>query len=183
MPLEGAGLADAAEHYFFQSEQLPSLIRLAVGHDAAGACVAGGMLIQHLPAGETGRDRLHVRHDHPQWEYARALGQTVGADELLNPALPLEDVAWRLFHQDELWVNAGSPVARGCRCSAAHFRGVLAQFPPDQRADMADDDALIRVDCAFCSRIFPISLDLIAAEPVADAAGAAGNSNAALGRG
>src|SRR5690606_1596678 len=41
VPLEGRSLAEAAESYFDQSEQLPSLVRIAVsGHGSA--CVAGG---------------------------------------------------------------------------------------------------------------------------------------------
>ncbi|HWH22518.1 MAG TPA: Hsp33 family molecular chaperone HslO, partial [Allosphingosinicella sp.] len=49
VPLEGSSLADAAQSFFSQSEQIPSLVRLAVndtGH------IAGGLLLQHLPEGE-----------------------------------------------------------------------------------------------------------------------------------
>ena len=73
VPLEGSSIGDAAEHYFEQSEQIPSLIKLAARHDAEAGCVAGGLLLQHLPEGEVGRDRLHVRHDHPEWEHARTI--------------------------------------------------------------------------------------------------------------
>src|SRR3546814_6758278 len=58
VPLEGNSLAEAAQSFFGQSEQIPSLVRLAVndtGH------IAGGILVQHLPEGEEGRDRLHTR--------------------------------------------------------------------------------------------------------------------------
>ena len=68
VPLEGASLSDAAEHYFVQSEQIPTTIRVGVGHKD-GRCIAGGLLVQHLPEGEEGRERLHVRLDHPEWEH------------------------------------------------------------------------------------------------------------------
>jgi molecular chaperone Hsp33 len=48
VPLEGSCLAEACEAYFLQSEQVPTLIRSAVRHDATG-CVGGGLLLQHLP--------------------------------------------------------------------------------------------------------------------------------------
>src|SRR4030095_12439402 len=54
VPLEGACLADAAQNFFSQSEQIPSLVRLAVndtGH------VAGGILLQNLTEGGGGGDR------------------------------------------------------------------------------------------------------------------------------
>lgn len=163
VPLDGASIGDAAEHYFEQSEQIPSLIKLAARHDAEAGCVAGGLLLQHLPEGEVGRDRLHVRHDHPEWEHARAIAATLKDEEVTDPAHSLETLAWRLFHEDEVRVEPGLFVSRGCRCSADYFSGVLAQFPEGERRDMADEKGNIVVDCAFCSRLFPIPLEEIAA--------------------
>lgn len=161
VPLEGDGIGAAAEHYFEQSEQIPSLIRLAARHDAGAGCVAGGVLLQHLPEGEVGRDRLHVRHDHPEWAHARTIAATLQDNELTDSALSLERIAWNLFHEDEVRVEPGRKLVKGCRCSTDHFLSVLRQFPADQRIDMADDDGVIAVDCAFCSRVFPIALDAI----------------------
>lgn len=162
VPLEGASIGNAAEHYFVQSEQIPSLIKLAARHDGEAGCVAGGLLLQHLPEGEVGRDRIHVRHDHPEWEHAHAIAATLKPEEMTDPAIALETLAWRLFHEDEVRIEPGVVVSRGCRCSPEYFAGVLRQFPEAERQDMADDDGAIVVDCAFCSRIFPIPLDDIA---------------------
>lgn len=157
VPLEGGSLADAAQSYFAQSEQIPSLVRIAVGRDEHG-CKAGGMLLQHLPEGEEGRDRIHTRLDHPEWEHVAILGSTLGPDELLDRDLPLETIVWRLFNEeDEVRLLGGASLAKGCRCDAAHIRSVLAQFPEDERIAMADDSGNIGVDCAFCSRVFPIA--------------------------
>ena len=158
VPLEGASIGEAAEHYFEQSEQISSLIKLAARHDAEAGCVAGGLLLQHLPEGEVGRDRLHVRLDNPEWEHAHAIASTLKDEELTDPAHSLETLAWRLFHEDEVRVEPGVTVSRGCRCSTGYFAGVLAQFPESEQQDMADEGGNIVVDCAFCSRIFPIPL-------------------------
>ena len=163
VPLEGSSIGDAAEHYFEQSEQIPSLIKLAARHDAEAGCLAGGLLLQHLPEGEVGRDRLHVRHDHPEWEHAKTIAATLKDEELTDPATSLETLAWRLFHEDEVRVQPGVTVSRGCRCSIDYFAGVLSKFPEGERREMADDDGLVQVDCAFCSRVFPVSLGEIAA--------------------
>lgn len=163
VPLEGASIGNAAEHYFEQSEQISSLIKLSARHDAEAGCVAGGLLLQHLPEGEVGRDRLHVRHDLPEWEHARTIAETLKNEELTDPATSLETLAWRLFHEDEVRIEPGATISRGCRCNADYFAGVLSQFPEGERQDMADEDGFIQVDCAFCSRLFPISLEEIAA--------------------
>lgn len=164
VPLEGGSLAEAAEHYFFQSEQIPSFVQIDVargGPDGAndGRWSAGGLLVQHLPDGEVGRDRLHVRHDHPEWEHVQILAQTLRAEELTDPRLPLVDVVWRLFHEEpEVRQTSDLALVKGCRCNIAHFRDVLSRFPGAERAEMADEAGNINVDCAFCSRVFPVSL-------------------------
>jgi molecular chaperone Hsp33 len=156
VPLEGDSLADAAQHYFSQSEQIPSLVRLAV--DDTGH-IAGGILLQHLPEGEEGRERLHTRLDHPEWDHVRILAETIRANELFDPTLPLENLLWRLFHEEEeVRILSTIPLRKGCRCTFDYVRSVIARFGEDERADMVDDDGFISVDCEFCSRVFPIKL-------------------------
>ena len=159
VPLEGSSLAEAAQSYFTQSEQIPSLVRLAAEKRGDGWS-AGGLLFQHLPEGEEGRDRLHTRLDHPDWPHIAVLAGSVRADELTDPALPLDDLAWRLFHdEEEVRTLDPLPLSRGCRCDADYVRSVIARFPAEERLAMVGDDGLIRVDCAFCSVSFPIALD------------------------
>ena len=81
----------------------------------------------------------------------------MGADELADPELSLETLIWRLFNEeDEVRVLAETPIRSGCRCSPEHIASVLAQFPPEDRAAMADENGVISVDCAFCAISFPI---------------------------
>ena len=162
VPLDGASLAEAAERYFVQSEQIPSVLRVGVG-TVGGRPVAGGIFLQHLPEGEVGRERLHVRLDPPEWEHVAALGETIGADELSDPALPLETLLWRLFNEEEVRLLGEVPLARGCRCTREHIVSVIARFPEEERRAMADEDGAIAVDCRFCSQVFPIRLDDLAA--------------------
>ncbi len=157
VPLEGASLAEAAELYFFQSEQLPTLLRTAVRFDAATGWVGGGLLVQHLARAEIGGERLAVADMHPDWSHALALAATITPDELTDLTLSEEEVVWRLFHDDEVRVFAGPVPTRGCRCTLAHIESVIAQFPADERADMVGDDGRITVDCAFCARKFGIA--------------------------
>ena len=157
--LEGESLGQAAESYFTQSEQIPSIVRLTAAKGEAG-WTAGGILFQHLPEGEEGRERLHTRLDHPDWPHVAVLAGSVKNDELLDRALPLDELVWRLFHEEEE-VRTLSPVAlsRGCRCDPDYVRSVIARFPAEERASMVGDDGFIRVDCAFCATDFPITLD------------------------
>lgn len=159
VPLEGESLGKAAEHYFFQSEQIPSFVQIDVRHETDGGCVAGGLLVQHLPEGEVGRERLHVRHDHPEWEHVQILASTISASELTDETLDLASVVWRLFHEEEeVRVQDALALSKGCRCDIQHIRNVIGQFSARDRKEMADEAGNINVDCAFCARVFPIAL-------------------------
>ena len=160
VPLEGESLAAAAQCYFSQSEQIPSLVRLAARKGDDGHWHAGGLLFQHLPEGEEGRDRLHTRLDHPDWPHVAVLAGSVKPAELTDPALPLDELVWRLFHEEKE-IRALEPIAlaKGCRCDPDYVRSVIARFPVEERAQMVGDDGLIRVDCAFCATSFPVHRD------------------------
>jgi molecular chaperone Hsp33 len=156
VPLEGKDLGEAAQSYFAQSEQIPSLVRLAA-EKRGEHWFAGGLLLQHLPEGEEGRERLHTRLDHPDWPHVAILGGSVKANELTDPALPLDELVWRLFHEeDEVRTLGATALTRGCRCDPEYVRSVIARFPDEERQAMVGDDGLIRVDCAFCSSSFAI---------------------------
>ena len=156
VPLEGRSLADAVESYFARSEQVPTLIRTAVSL-RPNRSVAGGLLIQHLAEGEEGGERLHARPEHPEWQHVAIMGGSVEAEELVDRDLPLPDLLWRLFHEErEVRVQPLAALSRGCRCSVVHFEEVLARFPKEDRREMRNENGVILVDCAFCSREFEI---------------------------
>jgi len=157
VPLEGGSLAEATESYFAQSEQIPSLVRVGISRGADGSVIAGGLMLQHLAEGEAGRERLHTRLDHPEWDHVAALGGSVLAEELADPTLPIETLLWRLFNEDEVRVIPGKPPSRGCRCDPDHVARVIARFPEEDRAAMVGPSGMIEVSCEFCARRFEIA--------------------------
>jgi len=132
------------------------MIRVGV-RSGSGGCVAGGLLVQHLAEGEEGRERLHVRMDHPEWEHVATLAGSLRHEELVDAGLGLESLVWRLFHEErKVLAEAGAVLKRGCRCSIEHYRQVIAQFPEADRNEMRNESGEIVVDCAFCSKEFVI---------------------------
>ncbi|MCM8557151.1 Hsp33 family molecular chaperone HslO [Sphingomicrobium sediminis] len=155
-PIEGNSIAEAAESYFAQSEQIPSLVRIHAAQKDEG-WVVGGLMFQHLPEGEEGRERLHTKLDHPDWPHVAILAGSVKDEELVDTELPLDQLLWRLFHEEDE-VRTLTPIAlsKGCRCSPDYIASVIARFPPEEQDEMVADDGFIRVDCAFCATSFPI---------------------------
>ncbi len=158
-PIEGESLSLCAEHYFAQSEQVPTQVRLAVGEVLDGETRrwrAGGAMIQVIAADETRGSTEEV------WERTRALFQTLGDDELIDPTITPATLLHRLFHEDGVRLEDARPLRAECRCSAERVEGMLASFPAEERADMAEDDGKIRVTCEYCGKVY--EMDPVAAK-------------------
>jgi molecular chaperone Hsp33 len=165
--LEGQGLEAAAHHYFERSEQIPTLVRLAVGEivtASGGAWRAGGLVVQYLP--DAGGRRLqadfppgdapegvepHTVAEDDAWTEAKTRAATTEAHELIDPTLSSERLLFRLFNERGVRVYAPTPLAAVCRCSAEGVDAMLRSFPPEEVRDMVGDDGLIGVTCEFCS--------------------------------
>jgi molecular chaperone Hsp33 len=168
VPLEGQGLEDAAHQYFRQSEQIPTLVRLAVAESVTAEGThwrAGGLIVQFLPHST---DRLRMSDLHPgdapegaeiasgaaeddAWSEARALAATVEDHELVDPTLSSERLLYRLFHERGVKVFEAQSVRDACRCSRERISDMLRGFTPQERHDMVGDDGRIGVTCEFCS--------------------------------
>jgi molecular chaperone Hsp33 len=168
--LEGGSLEDVAHTYFQQSEQVPTLVRLAVAQltrrgERSPHWRAGGTLVQFLPPhGERTMPDLPGDGDFnnpdtadtsfaesDKWATTRALLGTVADDELADPDVSPERLLFRLFHEQGVRVFEPMPLEERCTCSAERIEGMLRDnFTAEERADMVVNGE-IEVVCEFCS--------------------------------
>ena len=168
--LDGQGLEAAAHQYFRQSEQIPTLVRLAVAEKVTGAGAewrAGGLMVQFLPdSPERQRQQIDLHPgDAPAdyeapvaeldeaWNEARALAETIEDHELVDPTLSSERLLFRLFHERGVTVFQPQAVRDACRCSRRRIDAMLRRFSPQERTDMIGDNGKIGVTCEFCSTL------------------------------
>jgi molecular chaperone Hsp33 len=155
VPLEGTNLADAADTYFKQSEQLPSFLRLAVARhfqaaeNGQGAWTwrAGGLLVQKLTR-EGGI--VSPKRFEEDWTRAKSLAETVEDHELLDPTLAPERLLFRLFHEEQVRVYRAISLKTYCSCSRERVGEMLQRFSGEELADMVVDGELW-VSCEFCN--------------------------------
>ena len=166
-PIAGNSLADCAETYFAQSEQLPTRFALAMGEavEPGGAAHwrGGGVLLQHMPKaspyadqGATGFDGLLAAADMLQgsdaenWGRAVMLLETVEATELLGPHVGAEQLLLRLFSDEGPRVYAAQPVRFGCTCAPEKVVQSLAVYSAEEIAGMTTAEGKVTADCQFC---------------------------------
>jgi molecular chaperone Hsp33 len=135
VPLEGGTLQAAFEHYFLQSEQLPTRLLLAADGDRAA-----GLMLQKLP-GDAG--------DADGWTRACALFDTLSPDELLD--WPGATLLHRLFHEEAPELLAARDLRFGCSCSRGRVEAMLQSLGQEE-AEAALADGTARVRCEFCGQ-------------------------------
>lgn len=157
--LSGDDLGACAIAYFQTSEQTPTALRLASTCDpVTGHWRAGGIMVQHLARREDGEPRRLDQDERENWRRAAILMESVKAQELLDPALDLDTLLFRLFHEDGVRVFDPQSVMHQCRCSRERLQSVLINFSAEDRAHMLKDGQVEAV-CQFCNRAYYFSPD------------------------
>ncbi len=156
VPLAKATLAECAEDYFLQSEQVPTKVALSVAeHSLAGHAASwrsGGMMLQRIAADDTRGDTGEV------WDEARALFGTLTDAELADPDLSAETLLYRLFHETGVRSEVTTDLRDECTCNEDRLRATLKQMPDSQLIDMAEEDGTLGIDCQFCARHYDIHI-------------------------
>ncbi|SLN25505.1 Hsp33 family molecular chaperone HslO [Oceanibacterium hippocampi] len=155
--LAGDTLAECAQRYFLQSEQIETALKLAVAPvvdgDGNTRWRGGGLLLQRLP----GEAHDEAERDEA-WLEALVLAGTATAGELTDPTLDGDSLLYRLFHEPGIRVFPETPLRERCTCGAERVRMVLGSFPPAEIVEM-EVNGQIEVKCEFCGRRydFPLS--------------------------
>jgi molecular chaperone Hsp33 len=157
--LAGATLADCAQHYFRQSEQIQAGIKLAVGRTGpGGAWRGGGLMLQRVPP--EGGYSVIADDVEDAWRRAMVLMSSATSSELMDPDLAPHRLLFRLFHEVGVRVFATHPLAARCRCSRERIETILRAFPVDELGDM-QKERITTVTCEFCSRRYTFDADEI----------------------
>ncbi len=156
--LRGGSLSQALEHYFRESEQLPTRVWLSAGEQTAA-----GMLIQRLP-----NDGGHQIVDQDAWQRAEILAETV-TDEELGRLSPREMIR-RLFHEEDIRLFDPTALRFACRCSRARVAAMLEGLgEAEMRATLADE-GIVEVHCDFCNapyRFDAVDIEALFTDPAA----------------
>lgn len=183
-PLAGGSLAHCARTYFEQSEQLPTRFELTVGRSRMPGSVeehwrAGGIMLQTLPASSHAEPSGDIESadilqgaQSEDWERSTMLMSTVEAIELVDPALPLPNLVFRLFHEEEPIAFARQDIVFGCSCNADRVRGTLSIYSQKDIGHMTNQDGIVTADCQFCGAHYEFDPRSLGFEATVDAAGA-----------
>jgi len=163
VPLTEGTLAECAEVYFRDSEQVPSRVALSVAELAVPgeetSWRAGGMLVQQI-APDDARGETH-----DAWDEAKALFATLTDGELADPDLPADQLLFRLFHETGVRMEEPLSLRDACTCNKERLIATLKSMPDAELRELVEEDGTLSIDCQFCNRHYSIAIDDVTGAP------------------
>ena len=149
--LQDTNIADCARHYFNQSEQINTGIKLS-SSKVDGTWRCGGLILQEMPV-EGGED-LPENYSEDDWRRCLIFLESCTDKELLDKELHSNELLHRLFHEEGVRVFEPLELFRHCRCEAERVKNVLLSMSEEERSDMTLETGVISMTCEFCSKDF-----------------------------
>ncbi len=141
VPLQGQSLADCLEHYFAQSEQLPSAFWFTSTPQQVVA-----MMLQVLPSQQPDTD---------DWQQAVQFGATLTAEEMLT--LDNETLLYRLFNSFGVRLHDSKAIMFDCSCSSQRCLSAVHTLGQDEAEKLLQEQGSIKMDCEFCGQHYEFS--------------------------
>ncbi len=149
--LKGSSLSDCVHHYFTQSEQIGTAIKMAVGK-RDGKWRAGAIMLQNMPE-DSERKEILGNMDEDEWRRVMVFLESCTEDEFLDKALSSDELLVRLFHEEGVRVYDRIAVKKGCRCDLKRVENILSTMSKDDINHMSIDGKIEMV-CEFCSKAY-----------------------------
>jgi molecular chaperone Hsp33 len=151
--LKGNSLTEAFKGYFLQSQQAEVTVHVAVSPPAKTQKTwrAGGIIIERMPL-EGGKDTQYSQAEQDElWQRTGMFMGTLKDKELLDSLITPQNLLYRLFNEDGVWVYKLQPLHAGCRCSRERVKTVLKSLPKEELIASLDNGKLT-IHCQFCNK-------------------------------
>ena len=135
--LEGGDVATAFEHYFFQSEQLPTAIRLQVCDDSAS-----GFMLQQMPQSSARED---------QWNAFTSMLHSASNDLFTQQS---EVVLSELLAEHDIELFPADQVKFKCHCSIERMENAIRTLGVSEAESILSDKQTIEVRCEYCNSTY-----------------------------
>lgn len=147
--LKGSSMVDCVQHYFSQSEQIDTGIKMAVGQ-RDGKWRASIIMLQDMPEEADSAHTASGNIDEDSWRRAMILLDSCTEDEFLDSELDADQLLIRLFHEEGIRVYDRHEVQKKCRCSLDRVENILLSMDQEELKDI-DKKGTIDMTCEFCS--------------------------------
>jgi molecular chaperone Hsp33 len=146
VPVSGFTVAECFEHYFDQSEQMPTHLWLAANQTGAGA-----LLLQKLPNADI--------KDADGWARVEQLAASVSDAELTT--LPAEQLLARLFHEENVRVYEAKPVTYACKRDPQKVENMLRSLGREEVEATLAELGYVEVKDDICNQVYRFDAEAV----------------------
>jgi len=151
--LQGDTLSEALKGYLIQSQQVEIVLHVAV--EAPDKYHknwrAGGIIIERIAQAGGKEQEFTPEEQDELWQRTGLFMKTLKDAEMLSVHITPQNLLYRLFNEDGVWVYKLQLLKAGCRCSRARVKMVLKSIPKEELLSVLDNDKL-SIDCQFCNK-------------------------------
>lgn len=141
--LKTGTISDELTDYFLISEQIPSVIQLAVSvKKDATVSIACGYLLQLMPGTNPAIIDMIVGR----------ISNMRPISELLKEGFSIEDILKAISGDEKITVLEEIQPKFLCDCSRERMEKAISSIPIDERKRMINEDGFIEVTCSFCGK-------------------------------
>ena len=137
--LQGGSVAESLEHYFLQSEQIPTI--LTIDHTSSM-----GLMLQRMPGEKT--------VDNVAWNKLR---DSVVSFPQLRANRSVEEALQFAFPHELIRLFPAEPVSFACPCSKGSMRNALRSLPDGELLDIFSEQDSIGMECEYCLEKYTFS--------------------------
>lgn len=151
--LSGDSLSDAFSGYFVQSQQAEVSLHVAVRapEGKRKKWAAGGIIIERMPMEGGKESETTPEEQNELWERTKLFMKTLSDEEMLDPEVTPQNLLYRLFNEDGVWVYKLHPLKAGCRCSREKVKNALRSIAEVELVEMLTEGKLT-IHCEFCNK-------------------------------
>ncbi|OFZ01389.1 MAG: hypothetical protein A2070_13915 [Bdellovibrionales bacterium GWC1_52_8] len=149
VPLITGHLAKDLTFYWFQSEQIPSAVGLAVTVDGDEVVTAGGFLVQVMPQASPEEVKLVEKH-------IQEIDSLTA--ELSRENDPLKLLA-RIFQSTAFVLLEDRPLTAYCNCSRERAIRALKLSGIEEVSDLLKTEGKASLNCEFCTKEYTVDAD------------------------
>ncbi len=147
--IKGSSMVDCVQHYFSQSEQIGTGIKMAVGK-RDGKWRAGAIMLQNMPEDKINPNAVIGNLGEDDWRRSMILLNSCTEDEMLSIYIDSNELLLRLFHEEGVRVYERKTVSKGCRCDKQRVENILLTMSTEDIKHISVDEK-INMTCEFCS--------------------------------
>lgn len=151
--LEGGSLLDSFRGYFVQSQQAEVSLHVAVRAPAQKRrkWQAGGIIVERMPMQGGKEMETSPEEQNELWTRTLMFMKTLSEREMLDPDVTPQNLLFRLFNEDGVWVYKLQPLKAGCRCSRVKVKAALRSIALEDLLSILDNGKM-SIHCEFCNK-------------------------------